>query len=110
MFLYIYKGEDFPPAKIPGDCDPILKFNCFGSTNETSPKKGTYNPFWAETVQVSDIWMQDLFLNNITKGVVVEAFNHSGKGKEQFIGSFLIKLNSKSLTNFKPNEKDRKEA
>ena len=52
MFLYIYKGEDFPPAKIPGDCDPILKFNCFGSTSESTPKVGTYNPFWAETVTI----------------------------------------------------------
>ena len=46
--------------------------------------------------------MQDLLTTNITKGVVVEAFNH-GKGKDQFIGSFLIKLSSKNLTTFKPN-------
>ena len=108
MFLYIYKGEDFPPAKVPGDCDPILKFNCFGSTAESSPKKGTYNPFWAETVTIENIWMQDLFTTNITKGVVVEAFNHGPKGKDQFIGSFLIKVNSKNLTTFRPNDKDHK--
>ena len=110
MFLYIYKGENFPPAKVPGDCDPVLKFNCFGATAESKEKKGTYNPFWADTVSIGDIFMQDIFTTNITKGVVVEAFNRSGKGKDQFIGSFLIKVNSKGLTHFKPGDKDRKEA
>lgn len=36
MYLYIIKGEDFPPAKIEGDCNPVLKFNCFGSTEKSS--------------------------------------------------------------------------
>ena len=35
MFLYIYKGEDFPPAKIEGNCNPVLKFNCFGEKKES---------------------------------------------------------------------------
>ena len=109
MFLYLYKGEDFPPAKIPGDCSPILKFNCFGTKAASTPKVGTYNPFWSESVHIEDINMQDLFTTNITKGVVVEAFDYiDGKSKDQFIGSFLIKVNSKNIIHYKPNDKDKK--
>lgn len=28
--FYLYKGEDFPPANIEGDCDPFIRFNCYG--------------------------------------------------------------------------------
>jgi len=111
MHLYIYKGEGFPPAKIPGDCNPVLKFNCFGSKRNSTPKEGTYNPFWAENVLIDNINMQDLFVTNITKGVVVEAFDHvDGDKKDQFIGSFLIKINRSNLITYKPNDKDKKEA
>jgi hypothetical protein len=36
MYMYVYKGEDFPPARIEGDCHPILKFNCFGKTAQSN--------------------------------------------------------------------------
>jgi len=35
LSLFIFKGEDFPPAKIDGSCSPILKFNCFGSSKSS---------------------------------------------------------------------------
>lgn len=47
MYIYLFKGEDLPPAKIEGDCNPMLKFNCFGTSTTSSVKKGTFNPFWA---------------------------------------------------------------
>lgn len=50
--------------------------------------------------------MQQLFTTNITKGLVVEAFDYIDDKHDQFIGSFLIKLNSKSLIKYKPSEKD----
>ena len=112
MFLYIYKGEDFPPAKIEGNCNPVLKFNCFGEKKESEPVKGggTYNPFWAQMVKMEDLHLQDVFTTNITKGVVVEAFDHvDGKSKDQFIGSFLIRVNTSNLVDFKPTEKDQEE-
>ena len=61
-------------------------------------------------MSIGDIFMQDVFTTNITKGVVVEAFDKCDRGRDQFIGSFLIKINSSSLTMFKPNEKDMREA
>ena len=76
---------------------------------QSSYKEGTYNPFWSEAVHMENINMQDLIMTNITKGLVVEAFDHvNGGSKDQFIGSFLIKLNTKNLIKYKPSEKDLK--
>lgn len=101
MHLYIFKGEDFPPAKIEGDCNPMLKFNCFGATAQSSHKMGTFNPFWTETVSISNFNMQDLFTTNLTKGLVVEAFDYIDDSHDQFIGSFLIKINSNNKMKYK---------
>lgn len=58
LYMYVFKGEDFPPAKIEGDCWPQLHFDCFGSYAKSSPIKGTFNPFWGETVRIEQINMQ----------------------------------------------------
>ena len=102
MYLYIFKGEDLPPAKIEGDCNPMLKFNCFGATAKSSPKIGTFNPFWAEPVHIPSVNMQDLFATNLAKGLVVEAFDYIDEKRDQFIGSFLIPISSKNLAKYKP--------
>lgn len=106
MFLYVFKGEDFPPAKVEGDCNPMLKFNCFGNTTESTAKTGTFNPFWAETIHMRNVNMQDIFVTNLTKGLVVEAFDYIDDSHDQFIGSFLIQINSKNLIKYRPTEKD----
>lgn len=46
LSLYIFKGEDFPPAKTEGSCSPVLKFNCFGSTKSSTHKERSFNPIW----------------------------------------------------------------
>lgn len=78
-----------------------MKFNCFGKQVKSTPKIGTFNPFWGEDVHMESINMQDIFNTNISKGVVCEAFDHYGNDpttnndkKDQFIGSFLIELSS----------------
>ncbi len=81
----------------------MLKFDCFGSTAKSTVKQGTYNPFWAETVVMKSINMQDLFTTSLTKGLVVEAFDFIDDNNDQFIGSFLIKLNNKNRIKFKPS-------
>ena len=54
-------------------------------------------------VVMDRVHMQDLFTTNITKGLVVEAFDHvNGSDKDQFIGSFLIKVNTKNKVSYKP--------
>lgn len=30
LMFYLYKGENFPPANVEGDCDPMIRFNCYG--------------------------------------------------------------------------------
>ena len=30
LVFYLYKGENFPPANVEGDCDPFIRFNCEG--------------------------------------------------------------------------------
>ena len=57
-------------------------------------------------VKIDNIVMQDVFSTNITKGVVVEVFDHVdnlllGGNKDQFIGSFLIKVNTANKINYK---------
>ena len=85
----------------------MLKFNCFGATTQSSPKTGTFNPFWTETIALPNINMQDIFTTNLTKGLVVEAFDYIDETHDQFIGSFLIKINSKNLLKYRPSDKDK---
>lgn len=73
--FYLYKGENFPPANVEGDCDPFIKFNCSGVDKSSKVIKGSFNPFW-EDVKALDVQVQDIFTTNITKGIVCEAFDH----------------------------------
>lgn len=98
--FYLYKGENFPPANIEGDCDPFIKFNCYGIDGSSKPVPGSFNPFWQETVSLN-VQLQDIFTTNITKGIVCEAFDHEESGKHQYIGSFLIELNSSLINTMK---------
>lgn len=42
--------------------------------------------------------IQDVFDNELTKGVVCEAYDHEKSGNHQYIGSFLIELNNNLLS------------
>jgi len=47
LSLYVFKGEDFPPAKVEGYCNPVIKFNCFGFKGSTKVRRtGSFNPIW----------------------------------------------------------------
>jgi len=70
LSLYIFKGEDFPPAKIEGSCSPVIKFNCFGSTAASKVKERSFNPIWGQDLHMSPVSMQDIFATNITKAIV----------------------------------------
>lgn len=48
--FYLYKGEEFPPANIEGDCDPFIRFNCYGLSKDSRAVTGSFNPFWKERV------------------------------------------------------------
>ena len=58
---------------------------------------------WNQSIKISDVHLQDIFTTNITKGVVCEAMDHEKNGKHQFIGSFIIELNSALVTKVKNN-------
>jgi Ca2+-dependent lipid-binding protein len=67
--FYLYKGENFPPANIQGDCDPFIKFNCYGLDQSSKAIEGSFNPFWKEIIPMQ-VSLQDVFTTNITKGIV----------------------------------------
>jgi Ca2+-dependent lipid-binding protein len=97
LVFYLYKGENFPPANVEGDCDPFIRFNCEGVSKESKPIEGSFNPMWQEIIQMP-VKIQDVFDNELTKGVVCEAYDHEKSGKHQYIGSFLIELNNNLLS------------
>ena len=52
---------------------------------------------WQEIIQMP-VAIQDVFDNELTKGVVCEAYDHEKSGNHQYIGSFLIELNNNLLS------------
>ncbi len=71
----------------------MIKFNCFGSEKCSNHIESSFNPFWSQCYEMN-VSLQNLLTTNITKGIVCESFDYQQTGKHQFIGSFLVKVNS----------------